>query len=362
MAGQESLQERTALAGYIPDVIRSRGRKPKSRAAPNNTDKGFTMLSSEGKTYQAGDSVTLGDLVQNMAYTPEVSAKYLAGGRKYSDLQLAGDFIDWVFNKSKSFDPERDGVDCPEGSHIARIEYVERWMLLRVSFRTNNNVVVYTRVPPTVFETLRHFAEGGDVATGADGNPRHVVGMKFWDFVRVRGTVHGNRYPAIYDYSSPQARGAGPGGNVLAASGKAARGSQGNDPSLAPKERRQLQFLTKDLTKKEMDEVISSVGELQNVRGTISWELTHGKNETRQERAYEKAKLMMDAFLDGPFLSDTLKKELLQQGRDDGELKLGEPLIRMERFLVERKVWPSERVEEPKDSKTGMSIASALGL
>lgn len=85
--------------------------------------------------------------------------------------------------------------------HIARLAYAPRRNLMWVDFDTGRHTasVVYFRVPKEVYSELRSYALSGNVQVDtATGKERHLLGIKFWDFVRIRGTLHGSRYRFKY--------------------------------------------------------------------------------------------------------------------------------------------------------------------
>lgn len=85
--------------------------------------------------------------------------------------------------------------------HIKEIEYSAYYQLLKVTF-INGTISIYYRVPKTVASELLYFAENGQTSTNTfDGSERHVLGIRFWDLIRIRGTLHGSRYRFEYmDY------------------------------------------------------------------------------------------------------------------------------------------------------------------
>jgi hypothetical protein len=81
--------------------------------------------------------------------------------------------------------------------HIDKIEYAPTRTLLKVSFNKRGDVVVFFRVPRETFGELNSLKESGTMKDKR-GVPRHLMGMRFWDIVRVRGTVHSARYKFEY--------------------------------------------------------------------------------------------------------------------------------------------------------------------
>lgn len=91
--------------------------------------------------------------------------------------------------------------------HISKIEYAAREQVLRVTFTNNGSICIFFRVPTAVAGELLHFAktkqtQGYFVDGPKRGEPRHVLGVRFWDLVRIRGMQHGARYPFEYEKHS----------------------------------------------------------------------------------------------------------------------------------------------------------------
>lgn len=90
-------------------------------------------------------------------------------------------------------------VQVKEG-HIKRMEYASREQVMRVTF-WNDSQVIYFRVPTTVAGMFKSFAENNFVHHPDEktGKPRHILGVAFWNLVRIRGQQHGSRYPFQYE-------------------------------------------------------------------------------------------------------------------------------------------------------------------
>lgn len=98
----------------------------------------------------------------------------------------------------RAFDGKHKTKQHDGCGHITHIEYSAYFQLLKVTF-ARGDVVVYYRVPSTVAGELLHFAETKQTSTNTfDGSERHVLGIRFWDLVRIRGTKHGSRYRFEY--------------------------------------------------------------------------------------------------------------------------------------------------------------------
>jgi hypothetical protein len=93
--------------------------------------------------------------------------------------------------------------------HIVLLEYsTTRWMM-RVTFRDQGAVVVYFRVPLTVFLHLKYLAESGQTRLDDKGVPRHALGMEFWNIVRQRGQRTGSKFLYHYDKENVGSRAPG---------------------------------------------------------------------------------------------------------------------------------------------------------
>ena len=105
-----------------------------------------------------------------------------------------GKFIDKVFDgKHKTYK-----VTMEESSHIRVLEYSAYYQLLKVTF-WNRTVVVYFRVPSTVSGELYHLGTSNAMTYNTfDGTRRHAIGVRFWDLVRIRGSLTGSRYRYKY--------------------------------------------------------------------------------------------------------------------------------------------------------------------
>lgn len=99
-------------------------------------------------------------------------------------------YIKTGFQSKHSFKVEGCG-------HIKYLEYDEYRMLLRVTF-WNDDICVYFRVPAAVAGELKVHAETKQEQWTENNGKRHLLGIRFWDLVRIRTTVHGTRYRFIY--------------------------------------------------------------------------------------------------------------------------------------------------------------------
>ncbi len=87
---------------------------------------------------------------------------------------------------------EQEGV-----GHITYLAYAEKFQVLKVKFQ-NGDICLFFRVPSTVAGSLLAYAESK--VTRSDG--KHLLGLAFWDYVRIRGRKYGARYPFEYESRS----------------------------------------------------------------------------------------------------------------------------------------------------------------
>ena len=102
---------------------------------------------------------------------------------------------------SNALDNNKPDVDVQvKEGHIKRVEYASREQVMRVTF-WNDAQVIYFRVPTTVAGMLKSFAENNFVHHPDEktGKPRHILGVAFWNLIRIRGQQHGSRYPFQYE-------------------------------------------------------------------------------------------------------------------------------------------------------------------
>ena len=151
------------------------------------------LTSSLGNTYQTPEDDYQDYMRFFRAATDAVkSDKYTETG-KARDIKTPADYIDFAFGKNtKAPVIEQEGV-----GHIAYMWYASRYQVLKVQFVNNGSVVAYFRVPNTIVATLFDLAQTGTTRYTENGQ-RHLLGIYFWDLIRIRGTVHGSRYKFEY--------------------------------------------------------------------------------------------------------------------------------------------------------------------
>ena len=99
----------------------------------------------------------------------------------------------------KAFDPKNpihgEVINQKGCGHISQIDYAQKEHILRVTFTNNGAICLFFEVPTAVAGELIHLAKSR--RTRKDG--RHLLGVRFWDYIRIRGTQHGAKYPFTYE-------------------------------------------------------------------------------------------------------------------------------------------------------------------
>ena len=99
----------------------------------------------------------------------------------------------------EAFDDKHKHYKIEGCGHIKLLEYNIRRQVMRVTFTNNDACVAFFRVPIAVFGELYSLAESKVESRNTfDGSVRHVLGIRFWDIVRIRGSMHGSRYRFTY--------------------------------------------------------------------------------------------------------------------------------------------------------------------
>ncbi len=163
-------------------------RKPKRPGLKTLTDR-------LGNKYQTPDVIDWDDWLDifKAEEVGQLSEPY-SNTLKEADVRSLADLCHWSFDRPTS---GYDSVECREG-HITRIDYHNKTKVMRVHFKNRGDVVCYFFVPVQVYQTLKTLGEGMQTRIGFGNVLRHLVGIYFWDLVRVRGTQHGNRYECCY--------------------------------------------------------------------------------------------------------------------------------------------------------------------
>lgn len=139
--------------------------------------------------------VPIGDFTDYLNYSAE-HGKNIIDDEDSANTEIA-DYIEYAFNRTKSGNKPKVWHTKGVG-HIASLDYSTRKQLLKVEFANNGAVVVYFRVPAAVYGELSHLADSNLVRMDANGIERHLLGIRFWDLVRIRGNLYGSKYKFKY--------------------------------------------------------------------------------------------------------------------------------------------------------------------
>ena len=162
--------------GSIPDKV-----------VRNNAQSRYTGKMNKPDMRQLTDSVT-----GNKYSVPEDD--YQSVKRK-TDQSVEG-YVSEAFSSKNNVE-----VQKISGGHIEMLEYSDMYKLLRVTFAkasSQGRTVAYMGVPRAVAGELLTHAKTGATGRGVDGHERHLLGIRFWDLVRVRGDIHGTRFEFKY--------------------------------------------------------------------------------------------------------------------------------------------------------------------
>lgn len=99
-------------------------------------------------------------------------------------------------------DSEGTAVEQNGTGHILKLAYSLANQTLLVTFNNEkhgSDIVAYFRVPVEVWSELQVLAQDTGAGQLDDrGNFRHILGIRFWDLVRIRGSVSGSKFAFTY--------------------------------------------------------------------------------------------------------------------------------------------------------------------
>lgn len=136
-------------------------------------------------------------------YGDENSDEYIGFYNHDTDSNLYQERVAYAEHAFDTSRPDIGSIVDTEGcGHIEYLAYASKEQILLVSFQ-NGATCLFFRVPSVIASTLFHFAEtkataGVHTVGTKKGQPRHCLGVYFWDLIRIRGSQHGARYPFEY--------------------------------------------------------------------------------------------------------------------------------------------------------------------
>jgi hypothetical protein len=113
--------------------------------------------------------------------------------------EVVGEMADYVkdaFSEEKGRGRYYECKGMPQG-HITAIKYNPSKQVMEVTFTNRGNTVLFFRIPNDFYLSFEHYAMSNAMGIGVDGTKRHLVGIRFWDLIRIRGQREGSRYPYI---------------------------------------------------------------------------------------------------------------------------------------------------------------------
>lgn len=132
------------------------------------------------------------------SYVPIGDVNTFVGFRKIPDDRVDAEMSAEI-EKAWATDTGRGKYYSCEGvGHITKIRYNPTMQIMEVSFKTDGAVVTFFRVPKELYLEFEHHATSGSMSMGVDGTQRHLLGIRFWDLVRIRGQRTGSKYPFTY--------------------------------------------------------------------------------------------------------------------------------------------------------------------
>lgn len=91
-------------------------------------------------------------------------------------------------------------AESKSGGHIEKLEYAKKEQILRVTF-ANGSVCVFFKVREAVAGVLIHLMKN-DIKRTTRKGVQHMVGVRFWTYIRKPGSHYGAVYPFEYENKS----------------------------------------------------------------------------------------------------------------------------------------------------------------
>lgn len=166
--------------GWVPKSDFGKQRK--------TTTKPITL--SNGEVVYVYDTYDNDDLIQ---YTKESVNRFIQDG----DIDK---YITTAFPSKPNPSITKRGYTCAQGvGHILWLEYYAPRQLLRVTFKIGGRTCIFFRVPSTVAGELIHLCDSRFIDTSRKTH-NHVLGIRFWDLIRIRGSKTGAKY--LFKYTN----------------------------------------------------------------------------------------------------------------------------------------------------------------
>lgn len=167
---------------------------PKSNFGKQRKTTTRPITLSNGEVVYVYDVYDNSDLIQyNSASINSVSA---------GDTDKLDKYITTAFPVKPNPNASKRGYTCAQGAgHILWLEYYAPRQLLRVTFKIGGRTCIFFRVPSTVAGELIHLCDSRFIDTSRkDKEHNHVLGIRFWDLIRIRGSRTGAKY--LFKYTN----------------------------------------------------------------------------------------------------------------------------------------------------------------
>jgi hypothetical protein len=134
-----------------------------------------------------------------MSEVPIGDVEQFLGFQNPIPLDYVPDEMAAYANKAFESESGRGRYYTVEGvGHISGIRYNPSYQVMEVTFKNNGAIVTFFRIPKELYGEFEHHATSGGMSLGFDGKPRHLLGIRFWDLVRIRGQRTGGKYQYVY--------------------------------------------------------------------------------------------------------------------------------------------------------------------
>ena len=182
------------LAAGYPDEWTGKGKKAKGRWLTDSTTGVKYYVTSKDIEALVRTSNSL-DESGNYKYVPDtLFMQFIAEHNVSAEKGMAAYIEESFSGNGKGKIWNTDGI-----GHILQLEYNDYTQVMRVHF-SKGAICVYFRVPMVVFGELYTLAQNKTTTKHTfDGNERGALGVRFWDLVRIRGSMHGGRFRFIYE-------------------------------------------------------------------------------------------------------------------------------------------------------------------
>lgn len=151
------------------------------------------LFNQYGRPYTVPNGPAKGKIVMFDAWqsNEELLAVYQAA---FEDKFVPGLVVNGAFDYA---DPHMEFTD---DGHITRIQYNIKYEVMCVHWANRNYVTCYLGVRKEIYDQLHECA---GITVSGRSRHNHLLGIRFWDIIRIRGTMTGGRFPFYYVGGAP---------------------------------------------------------------------------------------------------------------------------------------------------------------